>query len=62
MPVEVCSLHIEHGAFQAGAIPTNWGLNPILKGTFNLLHESVKHKSGMTILSLWGDRFFPVFQ
>ena len=35
-----CSLHSVHGAVKSGVESTSWGIKDIVKGGFNLLHDS----------------------
>ena len=35
-----CSLHIVHGSFKTGAEKTGWNLKALLKGSFQILHDT----------------------
>ena len=35
-----CSLHIVHGSFKTGAEKTGWNLKALLKGLFQILHDT----------------------
>ena len=38
--IDSCSLHIVHGSFRAGAEKTGWNLKALLKGSFQILHDT----------------------
>ena len=59
--IVTCNLHIVHGAFQAGAIATNWGLKSILIGGFYSLHDSTARRDEFTSVIGGWDRFSLVF-
>ena len=48
-----------HGAFKTGAESTNWELKNILKGAFNLLHDSPARRD--EFISLTGSDKFPLY-
>ena len=56
--IGTCNLHIVHGAFQAGAVASDWGLKGVLKGVFNLLHDSPARCDDF--ISVTGGTLFPM--
>lgn len=57
--INICSLHITHGVFRSGTEATIWQLKPILKSSFNQLHESPVQRDHFT--SHPGGNKFPMF-
>ena len=54
-----CSLHISHGAFKTGSEKSGWEIKPVLKGSFQFLHDTPARREDF--ISVTGCSVFPLF-
>ena len=54
-----CGLHIIHGAFKSGAEMTNWNIKQVLKGAFQILHDTPARREDYE--SVTGSIIYPLF-
>ena len=54
-----CSLHIGHGSFKTGAEKTGWNLKALLKGSFQILHDTPARREDCEIVT--GSNKYPLF-
>ena len=54
-----CSLHIVHGSFKTGAEKTGWNLKALLKGSFQILHDTPARREDYEKVT--GSNKYPLF-
>ena len=54
-----CSLHIVHGSFKTGAEKTGWNLKALLKGSFQILHDTPGRREDYETVT--GSNKYPLF-
>ena len=53
-----CGIHIMHGAFKTGAESTSWDVKSVLKGSYQILHDTPARRDDYT--SITGSETFPL--
>ena len=54
-----CSLHIVHGSFKTSAEKTGWNLKALLKGLFQILHDTLAKREDYETVT--GSNKYPLF-
>ena len=56
--IAMCGIHIVNGAFKTGAESTSWDLKGVLKGSYQLLHDTPARRDDYT--SINGSGTYPL--
>ena len=57
--IGTCNLHIIYGAFKTGAEKSEWNIHKILKGAFQIFHETAARRDDYTLVT--SSETFPMF-